>query len=197
MKSSELGPCIFLYEDVFTGGDNLINLVEEECANDWGYLSWIRAEVGDGYISEIRTSMACELGPLDTQDIKIDRIIPLKNSWTEVFSSVDRAVWDYRENNELSLSADEGYRILKYGRGAEYRAHHDHGPGNARVLSLVAFLNDNFTGGELVFPKFNLTVTPKAGSVVLFPSNFPYMHIAEPAGIEDDTVKYSLVTWFR
>ena len=197
MKKQELAPCLYVYEDLFDNGKQFISLIEEECANDWGYLSWVRAEVGDGYISEIRTSMACELAPLGAEDVQIERIVPIKEAWINVFKGVDQAVWDYREENEIQLEADEGYRVLKYGRGAEYRAHHDHGPGNSRVLSAVAFLNDDFTGGQLVFPKFDVTIEPKAGTCVLFPSNFPYTHIAEPAGTEDESVKYSLVTWFR
>lgn len=197
MKFEELAPCVFLYKNAFSGGDNFVSLIEEECSQDWGYLQWVRAEVGDGYISEIRTSMACELAPLGVENIEVERVIPIKEAWIEIFKGIDATVWHYREENELNLQEDEGYRVLKYGRGAEYRAHHDHGPGNSRVLSLVAFLNDDFSGGELVFPKFDLTIKPEAGSCVLFPSNFPYTHIAEPAGVDDGTTKYSLVTWFR
>jgi len=197
MKVEEVAPCVFLYREAFSGGENFVSLIEEECSQDWGYLQWVRAEVGDGYISEIRTSMACELAPLSVENIEVERVLPIKEAWIEVFKGIDATVWHYREENELNLQQDEGYRVLKYGKGAEYRAHHDHGPGNSRVLSLVAFLNDNFSGGELVFPKFDLTIKPEAGSCVLFPSNFPYTHIAEPAGVDDGTTKYSLVTWFR
>lgn len=197
MNSKEVAPCIYVYEDVFDNGEKFISLIEEECSQDWGYLQWIRAEVGEGYISEIRTSMACELSPLNAANVTVERIIPIQEAWGEIFKGIDSCIWDYRETNELELKIDEGYRVLKYGRGAEYRAHHDHGPGNSRVLSVVAFLNDNFTGGELVFPKFDITITPKAGSCVVFPSNFPYTHIAEPAGVDDGTIKYSLVSWFR
>jgi hypothetical protein len=102
------------------------------------------------------------------------------------------------ENNfELDLEADEGYRVLKYGGGAEYTAHHDHFNTNNRVLSLVAFLNDGYSGGNLIFPRFDVSIKPKAGTVIVFPSNFPYIHIAEPVGSNDNSIKYSLVTWFR
>jgi len=57
----------------------------------------------------------------------------------------------------------------------------------------VFFLNGDFTGGELEFPYFDVKITPSAGTLVLFPSNFPYGHIAHP--VEDGT-KYSLVTWY-
>lgn len=97
----------------------------------------------------------------------------------------------------VDLSGNEGYRVLKYGRGAEYRGHIDHGPDNSRVLSIVAFMNDDFSGGELVFPIVNATIKPKKGSVVMFPSNFPYFHYASPVGLNDLSNKYSLVTWFK
>jgi hypothetical protein len=62
---------------------------------------------------------------------------------------------------------------------------------------MVAFLNDGYSGGNLVFPRFDTKIIPKAGSVVFFPANYPYIHIAEPVGQKDETIKYSLVTWFR
>jgi len=197
MNYEELAPCVFMYKNLFSNGKRLIDLVEKECSNEWGYLKWARAQVGDGYISDIRTSMACELSPISGQLINNEDVIPLVECWRETFKAIDKAVWHYREDNELNLESDEGFRVLRYGKGAEYRAHHDHGPGNSRVLSLVAFLNDDFSGGELEFPKFDLKIKPEAGSCVIFPSNFPYLHIANPAGVEDGTVKYSLVTWYR
>jgi len=197
MQYEELAPCVFLYKNVFSDGKRLIDLVEKECSNEWGHLNWVRAQVGDGYISDVRTSMACELQGLTVGEVGDSDILPLVETWLSVFKSIDKVVWHYREENELHLEADEGFRVLRYGKGAQYRAHHDHGPGNRRVMSMVCFLNDDFSGGELEFPKFDLTIKPESGSCVLFPSNFPYLHIAHPAGVEDETTKYSLVTWYR
>jgi predicted 2-oxoglutarate/Fe(II)-dependent dioxygenase YbiX len=58
----------------------------------------------------------------------------------------------------------------------------------------VAFLEEPEAGGELEFPFFGVTIKPKAGSVVLFPSNFPYVHIANPVTAG---TKCSLVTWVQ
>ena len=49
-------------------------------------------------------------------------------------------------------------------------------------------------GGNLEFPNFSTEVEIKDGMVILFPSNFPYIHIAHPV---KKGIKYSLVTWFR
>ena len=196
MKFKEHAVGICQYDNIFDAG-NFIELLEEECSQDWGYVRWEKCATGEGQISNTRTSMGCELMPLGSNEISIERVMPLASEWQKIWEKIDPIVWDYRHVFELDLEMDEGYRVLKYGGGAEYHAHHDHFRNNARSLSLVAFLNDNFTGGNLVFPRFNVNIQPKAGSVIMFPSNYPYLHIAEPVVEKDNTVKYSLVTWFQ
>ena len=196
MKFKEHAVGICQYDNIFDA-ENFIELLEEECSQDWGYVRWEKSATGEGQISNTRTSMGCELMHLGSNEISIERVMPLASEWQKIWEKIDPIVWDYRHVFELDLEMDEGYRVLKYGGGAEYHAHHDHFRNNARSLSLVAFLNDNFTGGNLVFPRFNVNIQPKAGSVIMFPSNYPYLHIAEPVGEKDNTVKYSLVTWFQ
>ena len=196
MKFKEHAVGICQYDNIFDA-ENFIELLEEECSQDWGYVRWEKSATGEGQISNTRTSMGCELMPLSSNEISIERVMPLASEWQKIWEKIDPIIWDYRHVFELDLEMDEGYRVLKYGGGAEYHAHHDHFRNNARSLSLVAFLNDNFTGGNLVFPRFNVNIQPRAGSVIMFPSNYPYLHIAEPVGEKDNTVKYSLVTWFQ
>lgn len=196
MKKTELAIGIVEYSDVFDA-EKFIPMLEQECSQSWGYLYWERSTVGDGVVSPIRTSMSCELSPLGVDNITVERVIPLAKEWVNLWKNIDPTVWDYRNQFELDLETDEGYRVLKYGGGAGYRAHHDHFRSNSRSISLVAFLNDGYSGGSLVFPRFDVTITPRAGNLVIFPSNFPYIHIAEPVGKDDETIKYSLVTWFR
>jgi len=196
----ELGPCIVLYEDVFDASIFLKSLVQE-CDDEDGFLNWTRDKVGDGEVDGRRTSMSCSVNSLrdaaEYSETLKDNTKLLIDEWMNLFPKIDDVVWSYRKSYELKLAGDQGYHVLRYQHGQEYQAHHDHGPGNGRVLSLVCFQNDGYTGGELVFPTFDVTVTPKAGSVVAFPANFPYQHIAKPVGSDDETVKYSLVTWFE
>ena len=87
----------------------------------------------------------------------------------------------------------EPYSVLKYYENAEYHAHYDHFRDNRRVFSVVANLGAPDAGGELEFPRMNASIKPETGSVVVFPSNFPYLHIAHPV---ESGVKYSLVSWY-
>ncbi len=50
-----------------------------------------------------------------------------------------------------------------------------------RFLAIVCYLNDNFDGGETIFPHFNLQVKPKKGTILLFPCTWSYLHKGNPS----------------
>jgi hypothetical protein len=57
----------------------------------------------------------------------------------------------------------------------------------------VAYLNDDFTGGELAFPALDTVITPKPGLLVGFPSSHKFLH-AVPKVLSGK--RYSLPVWF-
>jgi hypothetical protein len=205
----DLGNCIILFENVFNP-DGFIEELESECAQTWGYLSWYMSKVGTSSQQserpDYRSSLACNLGVLATPILAIadNRILPLAEKWQKIHADIEKTVWMYRNMYNINVTQDEGFLVNKYAHGAEYKGHVDHHPSNERVFSCVAFLNDNFHGGELVFPLQNITIKPKTGSIVFFPSNFPYFHYANQVGVNNaeslsvsNDIKYSVVTWFR
>jgi hypothetical protein len=40
-------------------------------------------------------------------------------------------------------------------------------------------LNDDYEGGELYFPRFDLTIKPKKGDIIISPSNYIYEHASQ------------------
>lgn len=48
-------------------------------------------------------------------------------------------------------------------------------------ISNLLYLNDNYDGGELYFPKYDLLIKPEAGMLVSFPGNFYNRHGIMPA----------------
>ena len=102
-----------------------------------------------------------------------------------------------RAAGSMHLRSDLGFELLRYGPGQRYTEHTDSMPGSPtvygqRLLSAILYLNDDYEGGELHFPRQGLTYNPKAGSLVLFPSNFCYPHASRP--VRRGT-KYAVVTW--
>lgn len=74
----------------------------------------------------------------------------------------------------------EGLQILHYRLGGHYKPHYDYFPpeepgsvvqtqyGGQRVATIIMYLNDVDEGGETVFPKADVSVTPRKGSAVYF-----------------------------
>jgi len=191
----EKQPAIWVYENAFDCGD-FIEKIESEAGKEWSYIPWSSSSTGGGsggVISEYRTSYEMSLNALLEKDIAGD-IKDLSDQFKDILKDIDECVWDYRNCFDLQLQGNDGFNLLKYGPSGEYHNHHDHAPQNSRVLSMVANFGDDCEGGELEFPYFNISFKLQKNSVILFPSNFPYTHIAHPVV---KGLKYSLVTWFQ
>jgi hypothetical protein len=191
----ENAPCVYVYEDAFSS-ELFVSMVEKESKDSWPYLSWVSSGTGYGdssAISEYRSSLEMNIMPLHN-DTVVERLKPIQDEYREnVFLPIQDCVHDYKASNDLFIEKDTGWSLLKYTNGGQYHIHHDHGPDNSRVASLVACLGDEFEGGELEFNRFNLKIKLKRNSLIMFPSNFPYTHIAHPVS---SGTKYSLVSWF-
>ena len=67
--------------------------------------------------------------------------------------------------------------IKEWYQGQSMGPHFDGQDGNTDLaFSLVAYLNDDYEGGEIHFPNQNVTLKPKAGSLIIFPSQEPFIH---------------------
>lgn len=94
----------------------------------------------------------------------------------------------------------EPTQLLHYPVGGEYKEHNDsedfvHGKLTRvceRDLSILAYLNDDYEGGELELNNFNVTFKPKAGTVICFPSYIEFTHRVYPVTKGN---RYTLATW--
>ena len=64
----------------------------------------------------------------------------------------------------------EPLQILRYRPGQQYKPHYDGiaGEPNQRILTMLVYLNDGFTGGETAFVRTGLKVVGKPGDALLF-----------------------------
>ena len=90
-----------------------------------------------------------------------------------------------------------GYNLLRYHPGEFFDTHVDvvrgHPTYAARQISVVAFCNQGFKGGELDFPRQRVKIEPEAGAVVLFPSAYTHPHAS--LAVTEGT-KYSIATGY-
>lgn len=65
-----------------------------------------------------------------------------------------------------------------------------------RFLGMIIYLNDDFNGGETYFPLFDTKVTPKQGSIFIFPSDWTLSHKGNrPLPPSHHMAKYFLMTY--
>ncbi|MDY6945309.1 MAG: 2OG-Fe(II) oxygenase [Pseudomonadota bacterium] len=108
---------------------------------------------------------------------------------------------------QVEVADREPSQILHYGVGGHYIPHVDAETlyqddsglelwekTLERDLSVVYFINDDFSGGELFFPALDLVIEPEAGTLVCFPSDHNYIHGVRPV---TSGHRYTIVTWMR
>lgn len=93
-------------------------------------------------------------------------------------------------------------RILRYAPGGFYHRHSDScqvvRSNNAwykvrdRDLSLLLYLNEDFTGGGLTFIHFDFHYRPRTGDLLVFPSDNRYEHRAEKVL---SGLRYAVASW--
>ncbi|APQ11069.1 hypothetical protein BJP27_06000 [Pseudomonas oryzihabitans] len=92
--------------------------------------------------------------------------------------------------SRLKLS---GPQLAKYQPGSHIRPHNDTATEfSARCVSAILYLNEDYEGGELLFPRIDLYHKARAGELLLFPSE--YLHAVAP--ISSGT-RYCFVGFFN
>ena len=75
---------------------------------------------------------------------------------------------DYQESLQLLRYNNGQY----YNRHHDYIEHHEHRAQGPRILTFFLYLSDVEEGGGTNFPVLNITVQPKRGKALLWPSTF-------------------------
>jgi len=104
------------------------------------------------------------------------------------------AIDDYKKIYSMDdLDKNHEWEILKYDTGSFFKTHIDDCAAHSRTVSVVIYFNENYSGGEIEFPNFNITYKPKTGDILIFPSIFVYSH-----SINEITsgTRYAAVNWF-
>lgn len=90
---------------------------------------------------------------------------------------VSDKVTNYTKTNK---NKQEQLQVVQYTKGGFFNPHYDACDGNSeyckrmdgsmgpRLYTVLIYLNDDFEGGETVFPKINKIVKPEKGKAVLF-----------------------------
>ena len=138
----------------------------------------------------------------DTQLVPLDGIQEqIKELYKNIVMEVINPFYD------VKVDSGEIPQILSYSVGGHYKPHIDAEsiwitPNGDRIwkkttdrdISTVLFLNDDFEGGDLVFPELKIRVRPEPGLLIAFPSTHFYLHGVEPV---TKGKRYAIVNWLK
>lgn len=142
---------------------NFITNEEAEAFQDVCKESFERSLAGD-QLNPVRTSFQCWC------------------NFPKCFANehVHRVVRRINQLTGTPFDNGEDLQVVRYEPGQFYKRHHDQNtalwtPQGPRVLTFFMYLNDPEAGGETAFPSIGeggITVSPKKGSAILWPSTF-------------------------
>lgn len=93
-------------------------------------------------------------------------------------------------NVKLRVFNKNEVTLIRFDKEYAMNAHAD----TTGDFAVIYYINDDYDGGEINFPEFNLKIKPNANSFILFPSNENYVHeVLKNIGKE----RYSSTLWFN
>jgi hypothetical protein len=108
---------------------------------------------------------------LDNKDLYEYVELVFHNAITEYLNQSQKSILDYL--------AFDGYKINSWKTGVSLPPHvdsiqygvHKQSLGPRPTINVLAYLTDDYEEGEMFFPKLDISIKPKAGSVVIFDSD--------------------------
>lgn len=194
MIKDEIAPGIMVYSNVINGHETLIYDIEDAVSS--AKISWISAGVDGGQNKNVRDTDSISI-PFINQVVSdfIDPRDAFNKTLSNIFyDSILKLEHDYMSYFGVSFLEHDSYQILKYGKGQKFTNHIDDHSQYHRRVSSVYYINDDYEGGEINFPRFGISYKPKANQMIVFPSTYVYNHsVSEVVS----GTRYAVVSWIK
>ena len=173
-----------IYHNTFSLEDSkrYINTLESNLSHGGKY-QWSEAQVTNS-TTPIKKARDCvdfkyKQENLGIRDESNSELIDLHE---EIYQKLKMCIDDYATYWGINVLYYEAFNFVKYeGEGTHFNIHADHGPAYNCTVSAVIYINDDYEGGEIKFPRLdNFVHTPKVGDIAVFPSNYIYEHASLP-----------------
>lgn len=183
-----LAPDIWYWDNALSFPEHLKEFIDQidEYPESYSRISkwenWTASNDKDLVYGKTKTINKANLKKSTGSDLVDKKTLYIANSFLMAFQMcTDRYLASRnldKDNYNLNL---DSVTIKAWNEGQAMGPHFDGQDGNKDLaFSLVAYVNDDYEGGEISFPNHNITVKPKAGSLIMFPSQEPYIHEVKP-----------------
>jgi hypothetical protein len=183
-----LGTDIWYWENALSFPEHLKDFIDKIDQEPESYSriskweNWTASNDSSLVYGKTKTINASALKKTTGSDMVDKKTLYIANSFSMAFQMcTDRYLESRRlDKNKYNLNLDR-ITIKAWNEGQSMGPHFDGQDGNKDLaFSLVAYINDDYEGGEINFPNHNVTIKPKAGSLIMFPSQEPYIHEVKP-----------------
>ena len=199
MEFEEIAPCIIVYKNVINNYEGLVSEIEDLAMSEPVFFWKAAGSYSNGEsvieIDHRDTDQIYlpypwqEINTLERNTLSKSSLLTLKLH--ESFSTCES---HYKSKFNAVTLKHEGYAILRYGVGQKFNSHVDDHPDFTRRVSTVYYANDAYEGGEISFKNFGISYKPKANEMLVFPSNYVYMHSVNPV---ISGTRYAIVSWLN
>ena len=171
MEKVNIDKNIIMIKDIIAKeeADFLLNIAKNASSEDWDAYRKSLGEnsslVNAAYGDWTKQMLWLELNP--------HLFIKTKNLLDDINERCIRIINDHYKTFYF---LDPLYNIYKFRHEDFMKEHHDSGLSPKIKMGAVLYLNDNFDGGELYYPKLDLQIKPIARSLVVHPAGMIYRH---------------------
>jgi prolyl 4-hydroxylase len=198
MEYKEIGPGLRVYSNAVKDFDDKskdIRAMLESEDFEWHDPRIIRdgQEVVDYHVRKLRTA-AIEY------DIAKNAPSEIKNKWEAIKARFGNILYNsftpieehYKQDYAVHTRSHDVFSILNYGEEEFFSNHLDDCLEFPRTISVIYYLNDDYDGGEIVFPRFGVEYKPNANELLVFPSSYVYNHSVNQV---KNGRRYAVVSW--
>lgn len=198
MEKIEIAPGIIVYRNIQASPKEIISGIEESV--EAGIVSWnqayVRSSDSDDIDTKTRDTLAIGVPYSDgnSEDLS-SPAASFYNELSKIFlQALNPSEKDYLNTFGIGVDSHDAYSVLKYGVGQKFTNHIDDHPAFHRRVSLVYYMNDNYSGGEINFPRFGISYKPAANEILMFPSTYVYNHSVSEV---TEGTRYAVVSWMK
>ncbi len=175
--ATEIADQIFLIENFLSEEDRLelLKLGEDATQEDWE----------GAYLENMEDFCDAKFGRRDIYNLVAEGKLELTTNWNDkilkinnlpVTQKINKSIRDLFDGIDGIGSSSAVGIIQRQYEGVALTEHVDNHTDPSLVYALVAYVNDNYNGGEVFFSKFGVSLKPKAGTLLAFPTTEQWTH---------------------
>ena len=194
-SKEELAPGIVLYKGVWPDSAEFLKQVEQDVSG--GHLAWSQGKIIMGNDAVVDTNLR-EVNVLnhrpDNVPVTKESVIRKKTYSHLIRDKVEAVVEEYTAEYAIKILTRDTPQFMQYEEGSFFDWHLDDGPTVERTVSFCFYMSTDYDGGEIEFKYFPVKHKPKANELIIFPSNYIYMHRVTPV---TRGIRYAIVSWWH